>query len=189
MCMEPASYEGLPDEELVLAARENRRAMEVLLKRYAPLVQHQAYALQCHHPGETEDLMQEGYLGLLSATCRFAPERGVPFSAFVVHCVRGHMYSALRRCRRIPLPIGSSDDSPFTELADPALPPDSTVIHRTQADALVYIMMHCLSQREYQVCMLIYGGATYAQAASQLHISEKSVDNALQRARRKLRTQ
>ncbi len=42
---------------------------------------------------------------------------------------------------------------------------------------------------EYQVCMLIYGGASYAQAAEQLGISVKSVDNALQRARRKLHSE
>lgn len=185
--MKPVPYEQLPDEELVFLARENRRAMEILLIRYTPLLERQATALQCMC--DAEDLMQEGYLGLISAVCRYDGSRGVPFSAYASRCVKNQMLSALRRYRHLPLPVGSSDVPPFSQVQDPSLQPDSVVQSRTQVASMVHAMVNRLSRREYQVCMMIYGGATYAQTAHKLHISEKSVDNALQRARRKLRTE
>lgn len=77
----------------------------------------------------------------------------------------------------------------FLRYRTPPWPPDSVVQSRSQAAEMFCAMVNRLSRREYQVCMLIYGGASYAQAAEQLGISVKSVDNALQRARRKLHSE
>lgn len=78
---------------------------------------------------------------------------------------------------------------PLSQVQDPAGSPDSVVQSRIQTASMICAMVNRLSRREYQVCMLIYSGASYAQAAQKLYISEKSVDNALQRARRKLRAE
>ena len=94
--------------------------------------------------------------------------------------------SALRRSRNIPLPVGAADMPPFSLVQDTERTPDSVVQSRLETAELCCTMLNCLSKREYQVCMLIYGVASYAQAAERLHLSVKSVDNALQRARRKL---
>ncbi|MCC8111538.1 MAG: LuxR C-terminal-related transcriptional regulator [Ruminococcus sp.] len=58
---------------------------------------------------------------------------------------------------------------------------------RSVATEMICAIVNRLSRREYQVCILIYSGASYAEVAKQLEISVKSVDNALQHARRKMR--
>ncbi len=183
--LKPVPFEQLPDEELVLLARQNRQAMEVLITRYTGLVWRQVRQYQGN--SDAEDLAQEGFLGLISAACRYERIRGVPFSAYAGKCVTNSIVSALRRCRNLPLPVGASDVPPLSQVQDPSRSPDSVVQSRAQTAAMICAMVNRLSRREYQVCMLIYGGASYAQAAQKLHMSVKSVDNALQRARRKLR--
>ena len=168
----------------MLLARNDRGAMETLVKRYTDAVWHQVR--QFRGASEPDDLAQEGFLGLISAVCRYDSMRGVPFSAYAGKCITNSTVSALRRCRNLPLPVGTYDVPPLSQMQDKALPPDSVVQSRAQAAAMFCAMVNRLSRREYQVCILIYGGASYAQTAQQLGISVKSVDNALQRARRKL---
>ena len=182
--LKPVPFEQLPEEELVLLARTDRGAMENIVKRYTGAVWHQVRRFQ--GISEPEDLAQEGFLGLISAVCRYDPMRGVPFSAYAGKCIINSIVSALRRCRNLPLPVGASDMPPLSQVQDDALPPDSVAQSRVQTGAMFCAMVSRLSRREYQVCMLIFGGASYAQAAERLHLSVKSVDNALQRARRKL---
>ncbi len=183
--LKPVSFEQLPDEKLVLLARQNRQAMEILISRYTGYVWNRVKQYQ--GVSDAEDLAQEGFLGLISAVCRYDESRGVPFSAFAGKCIHNRMISALRRIRNNPTPVGASDMPPLSQVQDPAAAPDHEVQSRTQMAEMICAMVDRLSRREYQVCMLIYSGASYAQAAAALHISEKSVDNALQRARRKLR--
>ncbi len=167
--MKPVPFEQLPDQELVLLARNDRGAMESLVKRYTGAVWHQVRQFQ--GISEPEDLAQEGFLGLISAVCRYDFMRGVPFSAYAGKCITNSIVSALRHCRNLPLPVGASDMPPLSQVQDTALPPDSVVQSRSQAAEMFCAMVNRLSRREYQVCMLIYGGASYAQAAEQLGIS------------------
>ncbi|MCD8219522.1 MAG: sigma-70 family RNA polymerase sigma factor [Ruminococcus sp.] len=125
----------------------------------------------------------------MSAVCRYDRYRGVSFSAYAGRCITNSIVSALRRSRNLPMPVGVSDMPPLSQVQDPAGSPDSVVQSRIQTASMICAMVNRLSRREYQVCMLIYSGASYAQAAQKLYISEKSVDNALQRARRKLRAE
>ena len=162
----------------MLLARNDRGAMETLVKRYTDAVWHQVR--QFRGASEPDDLAQEGFLGLISAVCRYDSMRGVPFSAYAGKCITNSIVSALRRCRNLPLPVGTYDVPPLSQMQDKALPPDSVVQSRAQAAAMFCAMVNRLSRREYQVCILIYGGASYAQTAQQLGISVKSVDNALQ---------
>lgn len=184
--LKPVPFEQLPDEEIALLARRNRQAMEVLILRYTNLVW--SRVRQYQGASDAEDLAQEGFLGLISAACRYEVIRGVPFSAYAGKCITNSIVSAFRRSRNLPLPVGNAEEPPFSQVQDPARAPDSVVQSRITASAMCCAMVNRLSRREYQVCMLIYGGASYAQTAKELHLSVKSVDNALQRARRKLRS-
>lgn len=98
--MKPVPFEQLPDEELVLLARNDRGAMETLVKRYTDAVWHQVR--QFRGASEPDDLAQEGFLGLISAVCRYDSMRGVPFSAYAGKCITNSIVSALRRCRNLP---------------------------------------------------------------------------------------
>lgn len=102
--MKPVPFEQLPDQELVLLARNDRGAMESLVKRYTGAVWHQVRQFQ--GISEPEDLAQEGFLGLISAVCRYDFMRGVPFSAYAGKCITNSIVSALRHCRNLPLPVG-----------------------------------------------------------------------------------
>ncbi len=183
--LEPVSYESLPDEKLVDLAKNDRRAMEALILRYTGFIWNRVY--QLYDVADAEDLVQEGFLGLISAVCRYDPFRGVPFSAYAVKCVTNRILSAMRSYRNLPLPVGASDVPPFSRVEDPAVLPDAEVQSRSETARMICAMVNRLSKREYQVCILIYSGASYAEAAKKLHTTSKSVDNALQRARRKMR--
>ncbi len=180
-------FEQLPDEELVLLARQNRQAMEILIIRYTNVVWNRVRPYQDR--SDAEDLAQEGFLGLISAACRYENLRGVPFSAYAGKCITNSIISALRKNRNLPLPVGTYTMPLLSDVQDSAASPDSVVQSRTAVSWMICTMVNCLSQREYQVCMLISTGATYAQTATALGISVKSVDNALQRIRRKLRAE
>ena len=136
--MKPVPFEQLPDEELVLLARNDRGAMETLVKRYTDAVWHQVR--QFRGASEPDDLAQEGFLGLISAVCRYDSMRGVPFSAYAGKCITNSIVSALRRCRNLPLPVGTYDVPPLSQMQDKALPPDSVVQSRAQAAAMFCAM-------------------------------------------------
>ena len=91
----------------MLLARNDRGAMETLVKRYTDAVWHQVR--QFRGASEPDDLAQEGFLGLISAVCRYDSMRGVPFSAYAGKCITNSIVSALRRCRNLPLPVGTYD--------------------------------------------------------------------------------
>ena len=114
--MKPVPFEQLPDQELVLLARNDRGAMESLVKRYTGAVWHQVRQFQ--GISEPEDLAQEGFLGLISAVCRYDFMRGVPFSAYAGKCITNSIVSALRHCRNLPLPVGASDMPPLSQVQD-----------------------------------------------------------------------
>lgn len=185
--LKPVPFEQLPDEELVLLARQNRQAMEALIIRYTGAVWNRVRRYQ--GISDADDLAQEGFLGLISAACRYEESRGVPFSAYAGKCITNSIVSALRQSRNLPLPVGMHTASLLSQVQDSSALPDSVVQSRTAAARMVFAMVNRLSRREYQVCILICGGATYGQTANALGISVKSVDNALQRARRKLRAE
>ena len=94
-------YEKLSDIELQrLASMEDRGAEEELAGRYMQLVR------QCARPlflagGDSEDLIQEGTFGLLSAIRRFDPACGVSFKTFAEHCVRMRLLSAIKSASRL----------------------------------------------------------------------------------------
>ncbi len=112
----------------MLLARNDRGAMETLVKRYTDAVWHQVR--QFRGASEPDDLAQEGFLGLISAVCRYDSMRGVPFSAYAGKCITNSIVSALRRCRNLPLPVGTYDVPPLSQMQDKALPPDSVVQSR-----------------------------------------------------------
>ena len=190
-------YEKLSDIELQkLVKAENREAEEALAGRYMRLVR------QCARPlflagGDSEDLIQEGTFGLLSAIRRFDPECGVSFKAFAEHCVRMRLLSAVKsasRLKHFPLNDGMSLDQlsedSNTDLS--ALPqsfrrsPEDQVLARESKEELYTAFAEQLSKMERNVLSLYLDGLSYKEIGQRLGKEPKSVDNAVQRIRRKL---
>lgn len=190
-------YTALDDKRLQkLAVEGDRDAEEVLAERYLRLVR------ICARPlflagGDSEDLIQEGTFGLLSAIKNFDPEDGSSFRTFAEHCIRMRLLSAIKsasRNKHFPLNDGisleqlseesSADLSALSE--DFRCNPEELVLARESKEELYAAFSRCLSRFEIKVLDLYLEGLSYREIAERLCKSAKSVDNAVQRIRQKL---
>ena len=178
------------------AVNGDRAAEESLAARYMQLVR------ACARPlflagGDSEDLSQEGMFGLLSAIREFDPSQGVSFRSFAEHCIRMRLYSAVKtasRLKHLPLndsmPLEQLSDDPSSQLsAAPELfrrSPEDLVLARESKEELIELCKRRLSRLELQVLDCYLEGLSYRDIAQRLQKDEKSVDNAVQRIRRKL---
>ncbi len=179
-----------------LASKGDRDAEEHLAERYLRLVR------ICARPlflvgGDSEDLIQEGTFGLLSAIRRFDPAEGASFRTFAEHCIRKRLLSAIRsasRLKHLPLNDGISfehlsEDSSAEISALPDLlrrDPEELFLAKESREELYRAFSRCLSRFEKDVLTLYLEGLSYREIAERLFKSEKSIDNAVQRIRRKL---
>ncbi len=182
--MKNAELDQLTDEELALAAESNPDAIYILIGRYTRFIRWKASQLS--GTAEADDLAQEGFLGLLSAVAGFDRMRKIKFYTYASTCIVNRMLTLIRSSRRNPMPVGDIS-APEFETEDTSAQPDSIVVQREEWAELWRNMVSRLSSREYQVCMMFMGGAGYEEIARELGIPIKSVDNAFQRAKRKLR--
>ena len=190
-------YTALDDKRLQkLAVEGDRDAEEALAERYLRLVS------ICARPlflagGDSEDLIQEGTFGLLSAIKNFDPEDGSSFRTFAEHCIRMRLLSAIKsasRNKHFPLNDGisleqlseesSADLSAISE--DFRCNPEELVLARESKEELYAAFSRCLSRFEIKVLDLYLEGLSYREIAERLCKSAKSVDNAVQRIRQKL---
>lgn len=177
--------ESVSDEQLVLLAREkNEEAFVHLASRCLPIFQklsQQYRSLQT----ESEDLVQEGMLSLLSAVRTYRVGEGVAFRTYAYTCARNRMISALRHTadHEVLIPDG---DEPYEDLPAEGADPAELVVQQETLESLYRRIQSVLSETEYQVFRLYAASYSYEEIARRLNLSAKSVDNALQRARRKL---
>lgn len=191
---------NLSDEEILsLGRRGNGRAVEHLLSRYRGLVESKARSYYLSG-GDHEDVVQEGMIGLFKAIRDYQAERRVRFRAFAEICITRQIISAVKSASRrkhlplnryIPLyrPVGDEDAFLVDVLADGRCEePEDVVLNRRLADYLERDGADELSELEIQVIRRRLEGKSYQQMAAELHCRPKCVDNALQRAKRKICT-
>ncbi|HEY5660934.1 MAG TPA: RNA polymerase sporulation sigma factor SigH [Gaiellaceae bacterium] len=194
----------LEDLQLVLRARNgDGAALDVLIRRYTGFVRLKAssYFLA---GGDSEDLVQEGLIGLYKAVRDFRPDKETSFRSFAELCVTRQIITAIKtatRFKHAPLntyvsfshtPAGQESDSECT-LGD-ALPgpsvddPSVCVISTEELQSLVFTLGSGLSQLEADALRLYLEGSSYEQMAEELGCDTKTIDNALQRVKRKILT-
>lgn len=191
-------YTLLPDHELLaLAAQGQANAEETLLNRYSRTVR------VCARPlflagGDSEDLIQEGMMGLLSAIRQYDEAAGVPFKSYAELCITRRLYSAVKsasRMKHLPLNSGVPLDEILSEESMPQSAgfPESgrriteeQVLAKESEEELHSVFSRYLSDFEQRVLALFLSGLSYSQMADATGKSEKSIDNAVQRIRRKL---
>ncbi len=182
---------SVTDEQLcALVAAGDRSAEEALVLRYARLVRASARPFFLAG-GDSEDLIQEGMLGLLAAIREFRSGRGARFATYAQVCIRRRIISAVRTAaggKHAPLNDYVSLE-PSLLLADmESTPgnPEDVVIHQEALRALEQAITSQLTPLEAQVLARYLEGSSYAEIAESVGRSPKSVDNAVQRIRRKV---
>ena len=191
--MEPFSDRS--DEFLCsLAASGDREAEECLALRYSRIVR------MCARPyflagGDSEDLIQEGMIGLLSAIRSFQPDRDALFHSYAEICIRNRLLSAVRAAARDKhsplnraLPIQGSafgESCPYDAQVSLQTGPEDLLIRREERNDQIKTLRGRLSKLENQILDLYLDGLAYGEIAARLDKPLKSVDNAVQRIRRK----
>ncbi len=185
------------DEQLgALAAAGRAEAEELLVIRYTRLVRAQAHSLYLVG-GDSEDLIQEGMIGLLRAIRSFDPAKAVTFRSFAETCVRNRLYSVLRSAnseKQAALNQSVSFDTPFFDgnTIAPDVPryasanPEDLLIDEERFAACFAGIQKQLSAFEGKVLGYYLKGYSCREIAEHLCRSPKSVDNAVQRLRRKI---
>ena len=188
------------DEQLaVLAAAGNREAEELLVSKYHQLVR------ACARPfflagGDSEDLIQEGMFGLIKAFREYAPEREASFRTYAEICIRNRLYSVLRaavRDKHQPLNQSVSLDTPdfdsnsYTSGTNNLAQrnPEDSLIDKEHTAALLSGVRKQLSEFEAKILGYYLDGLSCREIAETVGRSPKSVDNAVQRIRRKVAQQ
>jgi len=188
----PQSDATATDEQLCSqASAGDRRSEEVLIMRYNQLVR------SISRPffllgSDQEDLIQEGMFGLLRAIHKFDPERGVSFKTFAGQCIRNCVLNAVRDAsavRHQPLNSALSLDQESQDQVTYFGDPEYRIMDSDAFDERLLHYKSLLSPFENQVLDLYLKGYTRQEMAQRLESSVKSVDNALQRLRSKLRAQ
>lgn len=178
---------GCSDEQLVISAQNGEHfAVDKLLTRYRPFV----ISLAAHYFGaslETDDIVQEGLIGLLSAIYSFSTGKNAAFRTYCAACINNAMRSAIRsNTGRKNLPLNSYISIDDIELISEESPEDKYIYD--EKIAFVDSFMNTeLSELEKKVLSFHIAGYDYKTIASFTEINEKSVDNALQRVRKKLK--
>lgn len=181
-------FEKYSDEELIRRLRAGEGQIEdYLLEKYKPFVKSKSRVLFLAG-GDREDLIQEGMIGLFKAIRDFEPENGAYFAAFARLCVERQMYTAIEaaaRQKNAPLNGYISLSEEAEHLTDRGI--EEAVIEKASYQQSYEYIQQFLSSMEKEVLELYLEGRDYTEIAVILGKKDKSIDNALQRIKTKIR--
>nr|WP_246599366.1 RNA polymerase sporulation sigma factor SigH [Clostridium lacusfryxellense] len=198
--MSSSSFEERLDEEVVIEAQNNNvRAQEYLINKYKNFVKAKAKSYFLIG-ADKEDIYQEGMIGLYKGIRDFKADRLSSFRAFAEICVTRQIITAIKtatRQKHIPLNTYISLNKPiYDEESDRTLldvlsgakitDPEELVISREEVISIQNEIGQVLSELEMEVLMSYLDGKSYQEIACDLDRHAKSIDNALQRVKRKL---
>lgn len=199
-----SKYENMPDEQLIRKLREGEAAiMDYIISKYKHVVIRAAKAMYLLG-GENDDLIQEGMIGLFKAVRDFDVNQETSFYSFAELCISRQMYTAIKLSQRQKhMPLNSyislydirttateDKQSPLIEQLEMETNnnPEELFIDKERMLMLVHELNERLSDMERRVLHLHLQGEDYRSIAELLDKSPKSIDNALQRIRQKMRT-
>lgn len=200
--MEDKAYIGRTDEELIERYKAgDTQAIDALIIRYKKLVKKNARALYLIG-GEHDDLIQEGMIGLYKAIRDYDSQKNTSFQPFANLCISRQIYTAIQSSRtRKNQPLNDYVSFDATDNEDGELPgvffygehafesgknPEELMISQENDKQMEEFLSKKLSRFEMEVLHVYLEEENYAKVAKQLGKSPKTVDNALQRIRKKL---
>lgn len=187
-------WRTISETELILDVRkDNGEAFVELASRYLPLIHRIAFPYRSSL-SETEDLSQEGLLGLYFAAKTYQQEGTASFSTYARACISNRIISAYRKAqgkRNEPMRDFVSleeEESEGNILPTSEGDPEALLIDRENLDVLLCKVQKNLTKMEQEVLLYYASGFSYQEISHKMGISVKSVGNAMQRVRRKLRS-
>ena len=186
-------YDSFSDEYLQqLASNGDKEAEEALSVRYIPLIKKisRTYFI---FGGDIEDIIQEGTFGLISAIRQYSSTGSYSFRSFAAVCIKNRIISAIKSAasnKHHPLndgiPLDEIDVDSFSEYFRRSV--EEIVIEKENQDRFIETVFESLTIYEQNVLKLYLEGLSYAEISLSLNKDIKSIDNAVQRIRRKLRS-
>lgn len=202
--MKKEEFEAMDEKEVIAYAREgDNDAVDYLMEKYKNLVRQKARRLYIIG-GDTEDLIQEGMIGLYKALRDYDSAKKVSFYTFADLCISRQIYSAIKasnRKKNQPLntyisfyaPIGKKNEESEEDISlvdvmfwNKNANPEKIVVDKEHINVIEYELERRLSQMENEVLKLYIKGYSYVQIAEVLGKSPKSIDNTLQRIKAKV---
>ncbi|MBR3811610.1 MAG: RNA polymerase sporulation sigma factor SigH [Agathobacter sp.] len=192
------NYKNYTDEQLIAMLREgDAEIADYIMEKYKPLVRKKTNAMYLIG-GETEDLIQEGMIGLFKTVRDYKPEKEVSFFAFAEICITRQLYSALEasnRKKHIPLNtyVSFSNQTDYEGvllkqiITQQTISPEQMMIEQEGKKEFFEKLDKKLSPMERKVLYLYLEGHSYTQIAEILSKSAKAIDNTLQRIRAKVK--
>lgn len=197
--------QAVSDEKLALQARDSRPAMDEMIRRYYGFVRLKAQSYFLVSGGDNSDLIQEGLLGLFKAIRDFNPDGGASFRNFAEMCISRQIITAVKTATRkkhetlnqaidlySPPPGHKTQGGKETSLIDAMATPEYqsdpmlAIRRKEMADTYRQLLLK-LSSFEAGCLAGLLSGMAYQEIGELLGCDAKSVDNALQRAKTKLR--
>ena len=197
-------YADKPELEIIEAARKgDELAMEHLLKRYQGLMNYicDKYYLK---DGERDDLMQEAMIGFVQSVKSYKPDSGKQFKNFAYLCIKRELDSCVKRSNRkkhmvLNDAISMSNFSENEEQAEDksaylierdasgaVVSPENTIVEKESYTEIMQKITEILSKMELNVLVMRMMGMSYNEITLALQLENKSVDNAVQRIRKKV---
>ena len=193
------NYRNLRDEELIEQLRSgDEKIMDYILDKYKPLVRKKANAMYLIG-GDTDDLIQEGMIGLFKAIRDYNQEKESSFYHFAELCIGRQIYTVVEASNRkkhaplnsyVSLYSGTNEDGVVLadSLTSSAMEnPEQMMIDQENLFLFMEKLKGCLSKMEREVLDYYLAGLNYVQIADQMGKSAKAIDNALQRIKAKIR--
>jgi len=193
-------FESLADEEVIqLIQQGNVEALEYIINKYKIIVLAKAKSYFLIG-ADREDIIQEGMIGLYKAIRDYKDDKNASFRVFAELCVTRQIITAIKtatRQKHMPLNSYVSLDKPVYEddsektlvetmVGPAATEPEEIILQQEQQDYIELKISEVLSELEQRVLALYLEGQSYGEISEQLDRHVKSIDNALQRVKRKL---
>ena len=195
------TVESLTDEQLIEAYRGDcPEAIEILIQRYKVFVRNRIKATY-FIGADKDDLIQEGMIGLFKAICDYKPNKETTFRSFASICITRQISTAFKTATRqkhmplntsisLNLPVAGDEEDTITLMdilkGNESQNPEVMMIDKEDVEYLKGYMRQSLSDLEWRVLALHTEGKNCHEIAKDMDKSTKSVDNALQRIKRKL---
>ena len=168
-------------QKLALEAKNNKDALSELICLYMKTIQNTVLSMAIS-TDEVSDLSQEALMGLCDAVKTYNEEKGALFVTYASVCIRNKILSALRK-----KPLETDEITEEIQDNKPDANPEFSVVDKVRAGELMEIISSHLSKKELMVFEEYFRGKSYERIARELGMTPKTVNNAMQRVRKKLK--